>query len=103
MMASVGGVLFLCLPPYLAITTRESLLIHLLFGLMYGGLPLALAGIAWKHPVPGSAVAIGYSILGMVLEGIRFSTPVGLPPLYYVYLALMMIFLIGSVMVLISR
>ena len=84
-----------------------NLFMGFLMGSMYGGPLLLLTAAAWRWPLPGSAVAIGLSIAAIAWRGVAlFSEPGGHPFAFmfaFMFLSLMIIFLIGSVMVLISR
>lgn len=102
MMVGVGAFLLIYGLTAPAFRRDTSILGGLTAGLMYGGLPLVLAGIAWQHPVPGGAIAIAYSILSTVLLGIMTNTPVGFSPILYIYAGLMTIYIIGSILVIVS-
>lgn len=109
MMVGVGAFLLVGFPLYYGITTREPTVLSLVWnGLCFGGLPLALAGVAWDHPTLGGAAAIGYAVLATILEGFRFAPIISLDHFildtyYCAYLLFMVLYIAGAVMVLISR
>lgn len=102
MMVSVGAFLLIYGLTRPVFHRDTSPLGGLTAGLMYGGLPLVLAGIAWQHPVYGGAIAIAYSVLSTLLLGAITNTPVGFSPLLYIYAGLMIIYIIGSILVIVS-
>ena len=62
----------------------------------FGGIVLAIAGIAWQWPVAGGLIAITYSIYMIWIRGMVDSNPFAMIP-YQAYLVLYGNFIIGSI------
>jgi MFS family permease len=79
-----------------------NLLMGFLMGSMYGGPLLLLSVAARRWPFWDRAVAIGFSVLAMLVYGILGSVVSEYPPnpiLTFLYFPLMIISLIGSILI----